>query len=76
MKPLLLAILMLFLISGLIAGCSSAKLTEGGKIKFSVPFDFPKSSEQELREKKILEEMQRLERQMDQGEEGFKASED
>ena len=73
MKHLLLPILILFLLSG----CASGRLSVNeGKAKFAIPFDFPNSPEQELRDKKMLEEMERLERQMDQGQEGSEASED
>ena len=57
MKPLLLLISILFLLGG----CASAKFTEEGKIKFSIPFDFPGAPKQELREEQKLEQMERLE---------------
>lgn len=72
MNPLLLPILILFLITD----CSSAKLTEGGKIRFSIPFDFPQPQKQELREKKTLEKMERLKGEVAREEEGFGARED
>lgn len=65
MKNLILLILVLFLLGG----CASGKFSAtGGKAKFSIPFDFPhpKEQNQDSREKKITEEMEKLEQQMGQ----------
>ncbi len=69
MKPILLSILILFLLTG----CASGLLSVNeGVAKFSIPFDFPKTQEQELREKKILEEIERAEEEMERAEEATK----
>lgn len=57
MNSPLLSILILCLLSG----CASGRLSlDEGWASFSIPFDFPKPEKQELRGKKMLEEMERL----------------
>ena len=59
-----LPLLLLILISFLLSGCASGRFSlNDGWAKFSIPFDFPNPQKQELREKKMLEEMQRLKRE-------------
>jgi len=66
MKPLLPEILILFLLSG----CASSQLSvNGGTAKFSIPFDFPNMEKQVLRERKMLEEMEKLECEATQSDE-------
>ncbi|MBL7130716.1 MAG: hypothetical protein ISS45_04865 [Candidatus Omnitrophica bacterium] len=61
MKPLLPTVLILFLLSG----CSFGKLSAvEGSAKFSIPFGFHYPKEQDVREKMIIEEMDRLEAEM------------
>jgi PBP1b-binding outer membrane lipoprotein LpoB len=73
MKALLTEILILFLLSG----CASGKFSvNGGKAQLSIPFDFPNMEEQELRRKKMIEEMEKIELEMAQGDNKPLASKD
>ena len=57
MRLLVFEILILFLLNG----CASGKFSVyEGIAKFSIPFDFPDMERQELRRKKMLEEMEKL----------------
>ncbi len=45
----------------LLGGCTAGMFSlEGGIAKFSIPFDFPQPEKQRIQERKMLEEMQRL----------------
>lgn len=48
----------------ILSGCSSGKLSaREGDLRFCIPFDFPQSDIEEVRQKKISDELLRLEKQ-------------
>ena len=61
----------------LLSGCAPGRFSmHEGSAKFSIPFDFPSPQKQSLQEKKMLEEMERLQGQIAPEEDQLQASED